>query len=110
MKKVFLVLFLTWLFIPLTWSQDINFSQFYELPLLRNPALSGLFTGDIRVTAAYRTQWASVTVPYQTQSLAGELKFAVSPVDYLGVGLQITNDVAGDSKLGRTAILPALTF
>ncbi|MEO5996788.1 MAG: PorP/SprF family type IX secretion system membrane protein [Chitinophagaceae bacterium] len=109
MKKKGMFLFFIF-YVATGYGQDINFSQFYELPLLRNPALSGLFTGDIRVTAAYRTQWASVTVPYKTQSLGGELKFAVSPVDYLGVGLQITNDVAGDSKLGRTAILPSLTF
>lgn len=109
-KRVFIFLLLTSYFMPGAWCQDINFSQFYELPLLRNPALSGLFAGDIRVTTAFRSQWGSVTVPYQTQALGGELKFAVSEVDYMSLGLQITNDVAGDSKLGRTAILPALTF
>lgn len=91
-------------------AQDINFSQFYELPLLRNPALAGIFTGDIRATAAYRSQWGSVTVPYQTQGLGADLKFAVNEVDYLALGLQITNDVAGDSKMGKTQLLPTLTF
>ena len=91
-------------------AQDINFSQFYELPLLRNPALSGIFTGDIRATAAYRSQWGSVTVPYQTQALGTDLKFAVNEVDYLAVGLQITNDVAGDSRMGKTQALPSLTY
>ncbi len=47
-------------------SQDIHFSQFFEAPLLRNPALAGLFTGDLRIQAVYRTQWQSVSVPYQT--------------------------------------------
>jgi type IX secretion system PorP/SprF family membrane protein len=91
-------------------SQDINFSQFYELPLLRNPALAGLFTGDLRITSAFRNQWGSVTVPYRTQALGAELKFGVSSVDFVTLGVQITNDVAGDSKLGKTAILPTLTF
>jgi type IX secretion system PorP/SprF family membrane protein len=91
-------------------SQDINFSQFYELPLLRNPALAGLFTGDVRATSAFRSQWSSVTTPYQTQGLGVDLKFAVSDVDYFALGLQVTNDVAGDSKLGKTQILPTLTF
>ncbi|RYZ27036.1 MAG: type IX secretion system membrane protein PorP/SprF [Chitinophagaceae bacterium] len=81
-----------------------------KLPLLRNPALSGLFTGDLRITSAFRNQWGSVTVPYRTQALGAELKFGVSPVDFLSIGLQITNDVAGDSKLGKTAIFPTLTF
>jgi type IX secretion system PorP/SprF family membrane protein len=91
-------------------AQDINFSQFYELPLLRNPALAGIFTGDIRVTSAFRSQWGSVTVPYQTQALGVDLKFAVSEVDYFALGLQVTNDVAGDSKLGKTQVLPTIAF
>lgn len=91
-------------------AQDIHFSQFYELPLLRNPAMAGLFLGDLRLTAAYRNQWASVTVPYRTQALGAELKCRLSDVNYMALGLQVTNDVAGDSKLGKTAIWPALTF
>jgi type IX secretion system PorP/SprF family membrane protein len=92
--------------------QDINFSQFYELSLLRNPALGGLFKGDIRATGGFRSQWGSVTVPYQTQALAVETKFAVSDGsdDYASFGMQVTNDVAGDSKLGRTQFLPAVTY
>ncbi len=110
MKKViFIILILVHSFV-IVQSQDINFSQFYELPLLRNPALSGLFTGDVRITSAFRSQWGSVSTPYQTQALGTEVKFAVSDVNYVTAGLQITNDVAGDSKLGRTALLPALTF
>ena len=56
-------------------AQDINFSQFYELPLLRNPALAGTYRGDVRITTAFRNQWNSVTVPYQTEALGAELKF-----------------------------------
>jgi type IX secretion system PorP/SprF family membrane protein len=92
--------------------QDINFSQFYELPLLRNPALAGNYRGDVRVTTAFRSQWNSVTVPYKTEALGAELKFGLSANtnDYLSLGVQITNDVAGDSRLGKTQILPMLAF
>ena len=55
--------------------QDINFSQFYELPLLRNPALAGIFNGNVRFTAGYRNQWESITVPYRTMALGTEIKF-----------------------------------
>ncbi len=109
MKKKILPALLTFLSLA-GQTQDINFSQFYELPLLRNPALAGLFTGDIRATSAFRSQWGSVTTPYQTQALGVDLKFAVSEVDYLALGLQVTNDIAGDSKLGKTQLLPSLTF
>ncbi len=95
-----------------SYGQDINFSQFYELPLLRNPALAGLYKGDFRATAAFRNQWSSVTVPYVSQALGAELKFSVSENsnNYLAAGVQITNDLAGDSKLGKTQILPVLTY
>jgi type IX secretion system PorP/SprF family membrane protein len=93
-------------------AQDINFSQFYELPLLRNPALAGTYRGDLRITTAFRQQWNSVTVPYKTQALGAELKFGVSEYsnDYISMGLQITNDLAGDSRLGKTQVLPMLAF
>jgi type IX secretion system PorP/SprF family membrane protein len=95
-----------------SWSQDINFSQLHELPLLRNPALAGIYRGDVRATSAFRSQWNSVTVPYQTQALGAEVKFGVgaNSYDFMSLGLQVTNDVAGDSKLGKTQILPMLTF
>ena len=44
-------------------AQDINFSQFYDVPMLRNAALAGIFTGNVRLTSAYRNQWQAVTVP-----------------------------------------------
>src|SRR5258705_4781229 len=80
--------------------QDINFSQFYELPLLRNPALAGIFNGNVRFTAAYRNQWQSITVPYRTMALGSEFKFfkGLAAGDFITAGLQITNDIAGDSK------------
>lgn len=93
-------------------AQDIHFSQFHEMPLLRNPALAGIYRGDIRVTSAHRSQWGSVTVPYRTQALGFETKFGVSTHtdDYLSLGIQLTNDVAGDSRLGRMQALPLVAF
>lgn len=105
MKKI--LLFLSVMMAVGTNAQDINFSQFYELPLLRNPALAGDFRGDIRITSAFRTQWSSVTVPYQTQGLGAEIKLSGQNSDtYVSAGLQVTNDVAGDSKLGKTQVFP----
>lgn len=92
--------------------QDINFSQFYELPLLRNPALAGIFNGNVRFTAAYRNQWQSVTVPYRTMAFGSEIKFfkGLSPGDFITVGLQVTNDAAGDANLKRTQFLPVINY
>ncbi|MBK7306729.1 MAG: PorP/SprF family type IX secretion system membrane protein [Chitinophagaceae bacterium] len=92
--------------------QDINFSQFYELPLLRNPALAGIFSGDYAITSAYRNQWQSVTTPYRTFALGLEYKKSTrqNSNDFFTIGLQTTNDIAGDSKLSRTQVFPVLNF
>lgn len=92
-------------------SQDIHFSQFNEAPLLRNPALAGLFSGDVRIQSVYRTQWQSVTVPYQTTSLNGEYKLHIgNSEDYMTVGAQIMYDRAGTIAMTATHVLPALNY
>jgi type IX secretion system PorP/SprF family membrane protein len=95
-----------------TFAQDIHFSQFYEMPVLRNPALAGMFIGDIRGTFAYRSQWNSIGAPYKTMAAGAEFKIPANEDRWLrqNIGLQITRDVAGDSKLSKTQVMPALNF
>src|SRR5690606_29014833 len=77
-------------------AQDIHFSQFFETPLLRNPALAGIFTGDYRVQLVYRDQWGSVTDGYRTGSLNGEYKLPIGKADdFITVGGQVLFDRAG---------------
>jgi type IX secretion system PorP/SprF family membrane protein len=92
-------------------AQDIHFSQFYETPLYRNPALAGIVTGDIRVQTVYRTQWNSIAHAYQTASLNGEFKMPVgSSDDYVTIGLQCFYDKAGTTELTTTEVMPALNY
>jgi type IX secretion system PorP/SprF family membrane protein len=94
-----------------TMAQDLHFSQFSETPLLRNPALAGLFTGDLRVQAVFRNQWSSVTVPFQTCSLNGEYKIPVgNSDDFLTLGGAILYDKAGTIGLTETNVLPVLNY
>ncbi len=112
MKKTILQLIVLFLvFIQNATSQDIHFSQIFETPLLRNPALAGLFTGDVRIQSVYRNQWNSVTVPYQTTSISGEFKRGVgNNDDYITIAGQILYDKAGTIALTSTHILPALNY
>ena len=92
-------------------SQDIHFSQIFETPILRNPSLAGLFTGDARIQSVYRTQWNNITTPYQTTSLSGELKMKVGNADdYITIGGQILNDKAGSIGLTTTEFFPAINY
>jgi type IX secretion system PorP/SprF family membrane protein len=110
MKK-YLILLTTCLLGAGGFAQDLSFSQFYELPLLRNPALAGVFNGNIRAQSVYRNQWQSVTVPFRTGGLSLEYNFGSSGegYGYNTLGVQATYDVAGDSKLSRVQILPVFS-
>ena len=99
-------------FRPLTSkAQDIHFSQFSETPLLRNPALAGIFYGDIRVQAVFRNQWQSVTVPFQTSSVNAEYKMPVGQADdFLTLGGALLYDKAGTVAFTSTHVLPTLNY
>jgi type IX secretion system PorP/SprF family membrane protein len=92
-------------------SQDLHFSQFFEAPLLRNPSLAGIFTGDYRIQGVYRDQWNSLTDAYKTGSLNAEYKMPIgSGSDFITTGLQCLFDDAGTVGLTTTEIFPALNY
>jgi type IX secretion system PorP/SprF family membrane protein len=94
-----------------SFSQDLHFSQFFEAPLLRNPSLAGIFTGDYRVQGVYRDQWNSVTDGYRTGSFNAEYKMPVgSGNDFITTGLQVLYDKAGTVALTTSEFLPALNY
>jgi type IX secretion system PorP/SprF family membrane protein len=105
-------LLLSCLITTTAFSQDVGFSQFYDQPLLRNPALAGIFNGDVRFTASYRNQWQSVTIPYRTFGLSSEVKMPINITqdDNLTLGLQLLRDVAGTSEYSTLQIQPAVNY
>ena len=114
MFKIFItpvLLIVALLSITPAYSQDIHFSQFFETPLLRNPSLAGIFTGDYRVQAVYRDQWNSVTDAYKTGSLNGEYKKPIGKADdFITLGLQLFYDKAGTVGWTNTQVMPALNY
>lgn len=92
-------------------AQDLHFSQFFEAPLLRNPSLAGIYTGDIRVQAVYRNQWNSITDAYKTTSLNAEYKMPVGKGnDFLTTGFQVLYDQAGTVSWKTTHLMPAINY
>ena len=96
MKKILFILLIIVLFIPVK-GQDIHYSQFFNSPLNLNPALTGMFSGDYRFAGNYRSQWASVTVPFTTFSLSADAQNPLGKKN-LGAGILINHDQAGDSR------------
>ncbi len=92
--------------------QDIHFSQFYETSILRNPALTGIFTGDYKVGVVYRNQWSSISKPFQTAVVNAETRIPVrgEANDFVSVGLLAYYDKAGSVSLQTTSLYPAINY
>jgi len=87
-------------------AQDIHFSQYYNSPLTTNPALTGIFRGDIRIYGVLRSQWDEASTSYRTVHLAGDGKLfnPKNTKGFFSVGGQIFRDQAGQSNLSMTSL------
>lgn len=92
-------------------AQDIHFSQMFETPLLRNPALAGIFSGDLRVQSVYRSQYNSIANAYQTVSANIEYKMPLGKSeDFVTIGGAVLYDKAGSAVLTSTHVLPTINY
>jgi type IX secretion system PorP/SprF family membrane protein len=87
-------------------AQDLHFSQYFNTPLLINPANTG-FAPDVdwRVGANYRNQWSSLTPnPYKTMSIWGDAQLFNNRFDdsWVGIGGALLRDQAGAGSLTST--------
>jgi type IX secretion system PorP/SprF family membrane protein len=55
-------------------AQDPHFSQYYASQATVNPANTGMFTGNTRVSGLYRQQWPQYGSPFVTGTIAFETK------------------------------------
>ena len=85
-------------------AQDPHFSQFYSAPLQMNPALTGVFPGDYRFTANYRTQNYAVLGNQSYQSIAAsfEGRRRVGRDDFYSLGVAVLRDEVGESQFSRS--------
>src|SRR5579883_2000020 len=91
-------------------AQDIHFSQFYEIAILRNPALTGIFSGDYKAGVNYRTQWSNIATPFQTALASAESRLRVNTNDYLSYGISATYDRAGTINFNSLQVYPAINY
>ena len=95
-------------------SQDLHFSQFFNNPLLTNPANTGFIPdADYRLGASYRDQYSSImAVPYKTISIYGDAQVFRDKLEngWLGLGAVILRDVAGTGSLTSTKIYGSVAY
>ena len=82
-------------------AQDIHFSQFLTNSFVLNPAMVGVQKNDYKATLHRKSQWASVSVPFTTFTLAFERK---NILPSHSIGLQFLNDIAGDSRFKTSGL------
>ena len=88
-------------------AQDPHFSQFYMSPLYLNPAMTGAFDGNYRITGLFRGQWGSIlrdeqTPMYRTYTFSADFRTnkGFGKGDAFGFGANFIGDQAGESKFG----------
>lgn len=101
MKKIIFIILLIQACFGLN-AQDIHFSQFNNAPLTMNPSLTGAFNGSHRIIANYKSQWYNIDHTYLTYGISYDMGILRTKMNggFLGIGLQVFNDVAGANKMG----------
>jgi type IX secretion system PorP/SprF family membrane protein len=101
LKSISLLLFFSSFFV--LYGQDIHFSQASETPMLINPAATGVFNGWERVSVNHKNQWVNSGTKFFTTAIAADMNLfrpRRGKGAYMGVGLQLFNDIGGDSRFG----------
>ncbi len=71
--RVFMTLLVTIFVARQTSAQvDPHFSLYYVYPSWLNPALTGAFDGQVRVSGIYRNQWGNISTPFSTPGISVE--------------------------------------
>jgi len=95
-------------------SQDLHFSQFFNSPLVTNPANTGFIPdGDYRLGVNYRNQWSSImAIPYKTMSVFGDMQVMQNNdnTGWMGLGGVILRDVAGSGNLTSTKVSGSVAY
>src|SRR5476651_2699727 len=94
-------------------AQDLHFSQYFNTPMLVNPANTGFNPdNDYRLGGNYRNQWANVGSPYKTMSVWGDVKMFADRFEngWIGVGGSILKDEAGSGSLSSTSGFATIAY
>jgi type IX secretion system PorP/SprF family membrane protein len=94
-------------------AQDLHFSQYFNIPMLVNPANTGFSPDyDFRVGGNYRSQWANVGNPYRTMSLWADTKLFTNRFEngWVGVGGSLLKDAAGSGSLTSTSGFATIAY
>lgn len=112
MKKLILASIVLFCLTMENYAQDVHFSQFFNMPTLFNPAMTGNINGSFRVGAIYRNQWPGPIngrTAYSTPAVAVDAPIRFKK-DILGVGAYFVNDRSAGAKLKRFNFMASAAY
>jgi type IX secretion system PorP/SprF family membrane protein len=94
MKKIYCLMIFSFWFLQYNFAQDPHFSQFFMAPQFMNPAIVGTSPSDWLLMSNLRQQWGNAGTPFNTQTLAGEIRIKTKEEseNTLGAGLAFMSD------------------
>jgi type IX secretion system PorP/SprF family membrane protein len=92
------------LFLSETKAQEAVFVQSYNSPVYLNPAMTGVFDGEWRLNANYRSQWDGIfsTGPIRSIHAAFDYRKNVVNKDYVSFSFNALSDETGSSARIKT--------
>lgn len=88
-------------------AQGMHFSQYYNAPMLLNPANTALMSDkDYRLGINYRDQWGQIPAPFKTFSAFADFQAFRNEeyTNWMGLGAAVFNDRAGNGDLSLTKV------
>lgn len=107
MKNIFtaiILLFSAYSCLTVT-AQDAHLSQYFNTPLLVNPANAGNGIEYMRATLVYRKQWASAASPFTSEGFMIDKK-----VNRIGLGFHVLKNGAGNAGLRQLNLSGVLSY
>jgi type IX secretion system PorP/SprF family membrane protein len=85
---------------------DPHFTQYYAYPAWLNPALTGAFDGQYRVSGIYRSQWGNISSPFTTPGFSLEYTTDKN----INLGVSVLNQKAGNGGYNYTTAYGNISY
>ena len=97
--NVGIILFVNLIFLSVySVAQDVHFSQLHTVPMLLNPAATGVMESELRLTDNYRNQWKQLDFPFVTNFLSADGKMKIMG-QHFGIGGYYLHDESSNLYL-----------
>ena len=95
-------------------AQDPHFSQYYSSEATTNPAFTGLYKGQYKISGLYRQQWPQFGQPFVSGLITAEMKLKAEDENYFGgiwsAGVSVLYDKTPEDVFKSTLVMAHLAY